>query len=99
MKSKLRSLVKRLYAGNINEEEFLKEYFNGRLPSETHVLHLLEYAIVGKDGDLVEEAMVLLCTGYFKTDSFFILLCQLLTEDWHTKHEDIATLLKQIKSP
>jgi len=99
MKSETSFLIKALYAGSINKEEFLKQYFDGKIPSENHVLHLIEQAISSKDASLVEEAIVLLYTGFFKMDSFLLFLCQLLKENWHTKHEDTAMLLKQIKSP
>jgi hypothetical protein len=88
-----------LYLGQINEAEFLKQYFNGTEPSKKQVLHLIEQAIAGKDGEMVEEVVVLLCTEYFDTDSFPMLLCQLLKVTWNTKHEDIGMLLNQIKYP
>lgn len=99
MRLEFNSLVKKLYSGNIDKEEFLKQYFKERILSENYIQHLIKQAISSKDDSLVEEAMVLLYTSHFKPESFSLLLCQLLTENWHTKHEDIAMLLKQVKSP
>ncbi|WP_293308482.1 hypothetical protein [Pedobacter sp. UBA5917] len=93
------SLVKKLYSGTIVKEEFVKLYFNGKIPSEHDILDLIAYAISIKDSRLIEEVVVLLYTGYFKTESFLLVLCGLLSAHWHIKHEDIVTLLKEIKSP
>ncbi|TFF36841.1 hypothetical protein [Mucilaginibacter psychrotolerans] len=99
MKAKFSSIVKALYERRINEADFLKQYFDGKAPSANYLKHLIEKAIAYKDADLVEESILLLDLLSFYNDSFLLLLCRLLKENWHMKHEDIAMLLKEIKSP
>lgn len=99
MKTKLNPLITALYSGSISQDEFIKEYFLNTPRSDEHVLNLINSGILHKDTIAVEEAIVLLYTGFFSNKLFTAKLCELLQSDWHTKHEDIAMLLKDIEDP
>lgn len=64
------------------------------------VQEYLELAIKEKNAAFVEAGFLIA----FTYDDAFpenieSLLCSLITEDWHHKHEDIAMLLKDLKQP
>jgi hypothetical protein len=99
MSKSLNPLIKLLYSGNISNEEFLERYFYGQHPTNEYVLLLIKKSIEDKDIILLEEAIALLFTGGFSINLFSLALCELLPMSWHTKHEDIAMLLKAAKDP
>jgi hypothetical protein len=99
MKSEIKTLLELLYSGKINKNEFLQKYFGDNGFDEEMVLKLFKKGIANNDADIIEEGVVLLYTGAFNIHFFIFELCQLLQMDWHTKHEDIATLLMQAKEP
>lgn len=99
MTTKTTSLIKAYYSGSLSRDEFLKQYFSDKNPSEGQVIDLAEQTLRKQDGDSVEELITLLGTEYFNINSFVSPLCQLLEKDWHTRHEDIAMLLLKTKSP
>lgn len=99
MKRKEKSLISSYYAGNINKKEFLQIYFNNKSPDDEHVAKLFRRGISDKDADLIEEAVVLLHTDAFSLSAYAAYLSNLLLDSWHTKHEDIATLLKKLANP
>jgi hypothetical protein len=81
----------------INIDEFLQNY--SKDVDSNHVLQLLNEAYDKKDFSEVEYALLL---GFiFKTfsDEYVEMLCRLIQEDWHYKHEDIALVLQELRSP
>lgn len=99
MKKAIETLIASLYSGNISKDEFLQKYFDNKRPDGKHVSDLLKSGIINKDASSVEEAIVLLYTEGFSNPLYISELCQLLQMPWHTKHEDIAMLLKDIADP
>ena len=99
MKEKTNPLFKSLYSGDIGKKEFLQKYFKGKTLNDKHVLDMIQRGIANKDSSIIEEAITLIYTDAFPYSSFTLKLCELLQMHWHTKHEDIAMLLKDIADP
>jgi hypothetical protein len=78
----------------------MSEYFRN-FPSKkklyTHeLLSKLEEALSSKDAVLMEHLIVIIF--YDGADeSFSKILCKLLSEDWHNTHEDIISILEEIR--
>lgn len=81
----------------LDKEKFLARYSGIAELNVDYCLNMFDEAIKTKDGEMVEEAMLL--TEFLKLFSakFSNILCQLLQANWHYKHEDIAMKLKDIK--
>ncbi|MBD78741.1 MAG: hypothetical protein CL840_07465 [Crocinitomicaceae bacterium] len=95
MEERTKKLIASLHSGILNENQFLKTYFNKTTLSDQFVIELLKRGVSKKDSDLIEEAIVLLSTNAFSIPTFVSKLSNLLLEKWHNKHEDIVTLLKE----
>jgi len=93
-----KKLVMELSLNAITKEEFLRRYPFDVERDGVHVLKLLRDAYSQKDADDVEHALLL---GFsFGFDKACVpILNQLIVEDWHFKHEDIARLLQGFKNP
>lgn len=99
MTTKINPLIVDLYSGKISKDEFIKEYFRDIPSKNKYVSELMEKSIVNEDAIAIDETIALLYTGCFPLNCFTSNLCKLLQSSWHTKHEDIAMLLKQIADP
>jgi hypothetical protein len=100
MTEERKKLIASLYSGRINKGEFLQRYFNDQVIDERYPLELPRTGINHKDSDAIEEAVVLLYAGATKSYNIYANeLCSLLQMPWHTKHEDIAMLLKELADP
>jgi hypothetical protein len=99
MNPETKSLIRLLYLGRINNKEFLKKYFKDNLQDEEYCRRLIRQGIEEKNPETIEESIVLLYTGFFKTSNLIFELCELLSMDWHMKHEDIAMLLTEANDP
>ena len=99
MKQRVKELITSLYKGDISKEEFNKVYFGEKQPNDNYVLDLLRTGIKNKSEDIIEEAIVLLYTDAFSNFQYANELCELLQMTWHTKHEDVVMLLKDISAP
>lgn len=65
----------------------------------TVVQEYLELAIKEKNAEFVEAGFLIGFTYAEFPKNIESLLCLLIVEDWHHKHEDIAMLLKDLKHP
>lgn len=77
--------------------EFAQE-FPDRLTKE-YILGMLETSYFNKDAEDLEYSLLLGFVLEIFNHDFAHILSKLIVEPWHYKHEDIAMLLKQIKSP
>jgi hypothetical protein len=91
-------LVFDLAQGRISEEEFVSRSGTDPRTSPDVVRNELEQAVAEKSADRVECAIIL---GFHfgLSPSWAPLLCKLLEEDWHFRHEDIADALQDIRAP
>jgi hypothetical protein len=97
MTKEQKKLILDLSLGNITFDEFSKKY-SEHVDSE-YILKQLQTAFDKQDSSGVEYALLL---GFlFKnfTWDFTELLNKLIQQDWHYKHEDIAYILQQLRSP
>jgi len=99
MKEDFKTLVKLLAFREITEKEFIRRYFEGKEFSKDYFPELLKKGLVNKDPFMTEEALILIFAAQFYDDILCPTLCSLLNENWHYKHEDIASLLKDINDP
>lgn len=99
MKLEKEKLFSLLYTRKISREEFIERYFADIPLREEYLISLLERAILEKNPELLGEVVVLLSCNYFNTGAFLLKLCDLLSVDWHIKHEDIAMMLQEAKDP
>ncbi len=80
----------------LDKEKFLERYSGVVELNIDYCMNLFNEAIQTKDAEMVEEAMLLTMFLNYFSAKFSNVLCKLLQEDWHYKHEDIAMTLKEI---
>jgi hypothetical protein len=85
-----------LSLGSISKDEFLRCYPFDVEKDSSHVRKFLQDAYLLKDADEFEYALLLGFSFDFDIESVPI-LNNLIVEDWHFKHEDIARLLQGFK--
>jgi hypothetical protein len=84
----------------ITKEDFLKRFPVDLMKENNYILSELLRAFDAKDEDLIEYAIKILHLDDFtRSDKYVDVFNKLLLVDWHERHEDIAALLKGIKSP
>ncbi len=89
------SLVLELITGRLSDDEFLRRVgddFEGPL-------ELLRDAFARRDPDDVESALTLAFHFEALTSDDVPLLCDLLLAPWHTRHEDVAIALEDLRDP
>ena len=92
-------LLASLLDGKITKWYFIENYSGDLSDGVKHCGELLTKALASKNTNLVEFGLSLgSYFGYLKEDSVD-LLNRLLLEDWHHSHEDIVSLLQDMKSP
>jgi hypothetical protein len=94
-------LFRSLALCEISDEEFLVKYRDlaGQDLDEGYCLDLLSKGLAGKSEETVSEALAVADRVNLFSRKFSPILCQLLKEDWHTSHEDIAMTLRDLKDP
>lgn len=97
--SKTTKLISDLYSGIIDKDRFIQQYFEDKQVNDEYLLNLFDEAIARKDSGLIDEAMVLISMADFTASIFVDRLCELLSLDWHRRHEDVASKLKDIADP
>ena len=82
----------------ISEHEFVLRYGVNFRNDQTKLLGELEQALASRSPNSVEYALLL---GHIFgwPRSAEIVLCKLLEEEWHTRHEDVAFTLQQLRPP
>ena len=64
----------------------------------THVVDVLRQAVEARDPDEFEDALNL-CSGLELLEGAAELLISVLMQDWHTWHEDVASVLQDLRWP
>ena len=93
MEQRVKTLLTSLYSGKISKEQFIESYFENKNSNNEFVLEFMAKGMVDKSDETIEEVIVLLSTGFFPISVFVSNLRILLLESWHTRHEDVVTLL------
>lgn len=93
-----REAARKLALGRLSEEAVCKEFaidFSGE-PGQT--AELLKAQVQARDAEGVEAVMGL--TFHFGLTAAHVpILSQLLTADWHTRHEDVARAVQELRDP
>jgi hypothetical protein len=95
MEIEKQKLVWELALKRISEHEFVLRYGVNFRNDQTQLLGELEQALASRNPNNVEAALILGALFGWPQSSE-IVLCRLLEEEWHTRHEDIAFTLQQL---
>jgi len=88
------------YAGKINSEELRCMIEKDKLNISKFILNELSSAIEKRSQDDIEDVILLFFIyPEIKREVFIPPLCHLILQDWHYKHEDIASLFQKWKNP
>ncbi len=99
MTSHEKELIKDLALKSISKDDFLAQYSTELNIDKGYVLETLEKANADKNAEDVEYSLLLgFLFNLFSTD-YIDVLCKLILEKWHFKHEDIALIFQELKSP
>lgn len=93
-----RNLILNLSLGRITKDEFLKSFPEILGANADYLQRELESSLSSKDADAVEHLLLLGFQFGFPESSAEI-LCSLILQDWHTQHENIAMILKDMRYP
>lgn len=99
MSDEKKALFQKLMKREISREQFISSYLKNEEPNDEYFERLLDNAVTNRDEEKLEEALIVINIGYHNLASLSPVFCQLLKEDWHYKHEDLAMLLSDIKDP
>lgn len=93
-----KQMIKELALGTLDKESFLKKFGKKTEDIASYVLINLKNSLILRDPDLVEYSLLLAFNFFLFEDQKFIdILCALLVEKWHYKHEDIAMIFQRLK--
>lgn len=95
MNKEVKKLVTELLSGSISPDEFTFLYPAKQI-NEEYCIDLLRKALSDADSEKVEEGLIVGSSANCFSNKSANILCELLQQDWHYKHEDIATLLKKL---
>ncbi|MFC5473994.1 hypothetical protein [Paraherbaspirillum soli] len=98
MNADQRNLILNLSLGRVSKDEFLRHFPEILESNGDYLRHELERAFSSKDADAVEH-LLLLGFQFGCTESSAEVLCNLILQDWHTQHENIAMVLKDMRYP
>jgi hypothetical protein len=81
----------------ITKEDFLRLYPNSQ--NEIYILESLNKAYEERDPQDLEYTLLLCFVFNLFNKTYVDILCKVLPEKWHYKHEDIVLILQKLKSP
>jgi len=99
MNSNDKKLILDLALKKISEKYFLKNYSGDLYDMNKHVKDLLNNALATQDPDDVEYPMLFASIFDLYNQDLSDILCKLLLQDWHYKHEDIVSIMQGLKNP
>lgn len=95
-----RSILELFYAKKINSNELMVMMEKGKPNMPKFIFDELTFAINIRSSDDIEDVILLLFIfPEVEREIFITPLCGLILQDWHYKHEDIATLFQDWKDP
>lgn len=83
----------------LSKEEFEKLFFKTEENKSSFILKRLENAFLWKNSDDVEYYMHVAFVFDLLTLGYVPILIKLLAEDWHKRHEDIASVFQRLRAP
>lgn len=101
MTTEQKNIITDFYFSKISKAEFLKKYPIDFGNNKMHIYDSVKEAYDNKNANELDLAFTLIIfdTTIIDSDEFVELLCLLLPERWHPQHENIVTMLQNIKSP
>ena len=101
MTEREKKIINEFYFNKISKAEFLKQYPVDIIKDKRHIFLSVKEAYDNENANELDLALTLIIfdTTVVDSDEFVELLCLLLTERWHSQHENIVTILQGIKSP
>jgi hypothetical protein len=99
MEERTKLLMNQLLTRKIDSQQFLSLYFGGTKPTSEYFQSLFQTALSNKDAEGIELGIILINTARIDTHFLNQAFCELLKENWHYKHEDLAFELAKSKDP
>jgi hypothetical protein len=94
-----KDLIKAFALKQIGKDDFFAEYPVDLNIDKVYALKTLEGAYESKNSEDIEYGLLLgFLLNLFSSD-YIDVLCKLILEKWHYKHEDIALILQELKNP
>ncbi|WP_312429675.1 hypothetical protein [Lacrimispora sp.] len=81
------------------KKEFIKDFAVDVTKDPSYIIRLLEMAFGEQNAIDVESALYVGFAFNLFTKDFANVLCKLIEANWHFQHENIASILKQLKCP
>lgn len=94
-----KKLIEDLMSNSVTKAEFLNRFPVNIQQNSDYLLSLLEKAFNDKNADDIEDILFVGFSFSLFTKEFTDILCALIVEEWHIKHEDIAMILQKLKDP
>lgn len=91
-------VIKNLSLNRCTKEEFVEKLNIGEYDYENFFLEIFHYVYNIKNADYVEFALVACARFGIYNNKFVDILCKLLKEKWHYRHENIVNVLQELKS-
>ena len=83
----------------ISKKEFFKKFPIDLMDGRDHSTRYLEEAIENQDGDGLDCRLMLLGILGGGVEDHVPILCRLIKEKWHERHEDLATIFQDLADP
>lgn len=96
-----KKLIKDFISREITSADFIEKYPVNLNANPNYILSVLQNAYETKNAEEIDLGLTLpFFDKDFKGSNKYVdILCKLLREPWHHKHEDIAVLLQGLKAP
>lgn len=96
-----KELIRSLVFGKISREEFVQKYPVDLLTDPNYALKGLEISIKERSAENVERFLHLISfePNWIQSSEYADVLCSLLKETFHFRHEDVVLLLQKMKNP
>lgn len=98
MTTEEKKLILNLSLNLITKDAFFSQYPEDLIANKDYVLDELKKAYTEKNADDVEYSLLLGFLLKTFSNKYEEILCKLLSESWHYKHEDIVLILQDLKS-
>lgn len=99
MKTLEKKLIKDFALKKFSRQDFLATCPIDFVDDAKNPLRIFERAYANKNAEDVEYSLLIGFLFNFFSNDYVDVLGQLIIEEWHFKHEDIASILQELKNP
>ena len=92
-------LIYRLFENKITDKEFINRVCQKESNLDNYIFKLLENSVNNKNAEDLEWVIFLIFKFKKFSEKFTDVLCEIFEDSWHHKHEDIASMLEEVKLP